>query len=39
MGIKKKKIVLKNKKENGENLFYIISLKSIFDVIVEMNNN
>ena len=38
-GAPEKKIVLKNKKENGENLFYIISLKSIFDVIVEMNNN
>ena len=38
-GAPEKKIVLKNKNENGENLFYIISLKSIFDVIVEMNNN
>ena len=38
-GAPEKKIVLKNKKENDENIFYIISLKSIFDVIVEMNNN
>ena len=38
-GAPEKKIVLKNKNENGENFFYIISLKSIFDVIVEMNNN
>ena len=38
-GAPEKKIVLKNVKENGENLFYIISLKSIFDVIVELNNN
>ena len=38
-GAPEKKIVLKNKKENNENIFYIISLKSIFDVIVELNNN
>jgi len=38
-GAPEKKIVLKNEKEIGNNLFYIISLKSIFDVIVEMNIN
>ena len=38
-GAPEKKIVLKNEKESENNLFYIISLKSIFDVIVEMNIN
>ena len=37
-GAPEKKIVLKYK-EDENNLFFIISLKSIFDVIVKMNNN
>ena len=37
-GAPEKKIVLKYK-EDDNNLFFIISLKSIFDVIVKMNNN
>ena len=37
-GAPEKKIVLKYK-EDENNLFFIISLKSIFDVIIKMNNN
>ena len=37
-GAPEKKTVLKYK-EDENNLFFIISLKSIFDVIVKMNNN